>query len=63
MTELPRTGPSLAFRLLADGIPPSLLLDLLNPEGLKVALASELLARDVALAPAPPVRVRAARSA
>lgn len=46
---------SLASRLLADGIPPSLLIDLLDPEGMKLALASELLASDVALAPAPPL--------
>jgi hypothetical protein len=50
--------PSLASRLLADGIPPSLLIDLLDPEGMKLALASELLASDVALAPAPPIERR-----
>lgn len=48
----------LAARLLADGIPPSLLMDLLDPEGMKIALASELLTNDVELAPAPPVRLR-----
>jgi hypothetical protein len=54
---------SLASRLLADGIPPSLLIDLLDPEGMKIALASELLASDVALAPAPPVELRRVKSA
>ncbi|MCW2544996.1 MAG: hypothetical protein JWM40_2548 [Frankiales bacterium] len=49
---------SLASRLLADGIPPSLLIDLLDPEGMKLALASELLASDIDLAPAPPVERR-----
>lgn len=46
---------SLASRLLADGIPPSLLIDLLDPEGMKLALASEVLASDVELAPPPPL--------
>ena len=63
MTVLPRSGPSLALRLLADGIPPSLLIDLLDPEGMKIALASELTTSDVALAPAPPVARRALRTA
>lgn len=63
MTVLPRTGPSLCFRLLADGIPPTLLIDLLDPEGMRVGLASELLASDVALSPAPPLRFRAIRTA
>jgi len=53
MTALPRTGPSLAQRLLADGIPLTLLLDLYDPAGMRSALAAELLASDVALAPAP----------
>ena len=48
MTALP-----LAYRLLRDGIPPSLLIDLLDPEGMRVALAAELAPTDVALAPAP----------
>lgn len=54
MTALPRTGPSLALKLLTDGIPPSLLIDLLDPTGMKAALASELALLDVerALAPA-----------
>jgi hypothetical protein len=52
MTALP-----LALRLLQDGIPPTLLIDLLDPEGMKLALASELTASDVLRAPAPaPVR-------
>ncbi len=58
MTVLATSGPSLALRLLTDGIPPSLLIDLLDPEGMKVALASELAASDVARAPAPSVAVR-----
>ena len=48
MTALP-----LALRLLQDGIPPTLLIDLLDPEGMRIALASELTAADVARAPAP----------
>ncbi len=65
MTVLSAPGPSLALRLLTDGIPPSLLIDLLDPEGMKVALASELASSDVAQAPAPAVApsVRVARSA
>ena len=63
MTVLPRTGPSLCFRLLADGIPPTLLIDLLDPEGMRMALAGELTATDVVLAPAPQLRERAIRSA
>jgi hypothetical protein len=51
MTALP-----LALRLLQDGIPPSLLIDLLDPEGMRAALAYELTASDVALAPAPDAR-------
>ena len=62
MTALPRTGPSLALRMLRDGIPLTLLIDLLDPEGMKVALAAELLTRDVARAPAP-VRERRRRTA
>ena len=50
MTAPPHPGPTLAQRLLADGIPPSLLIDLLDPEGMRAALASELLESDVALA-------------
>jgi hypothetical protein len=48
MTALP-----LALRLLVDGIPPTLLIDLLDPEGMKLALASELTPSDVLRAPAP----------
>ena len=50
----------LAYRLLTEGIPPTLLIDLLDPEGMRVALAAEVLESDVALAPAPPVAVRPA---
>ena len=50
--SLPRT---LASHLLREGIPPTLLIDLLDPEGMRQALAAELLEQDVALAPAPPV--------
>jgi hypothetical protein len=46
-------GSSLAWRLLQDGVPPTLLIDLLDPEGLAAALAAELLPADVAAAPAP----------
>ena len=53
----------LALRLLLDGIPPSLLIDLLDPEGMKVALASELTTSDVAAAPAPALPVRRLRTA
>jgi hypothetical protein len=57
MTALP-----LALQLLEGGIPPTLLIDLLDPEGMKLALASELTASDVQRAPAPAVarRVRSA---
>lgn len=54
---------SLASRLLADGIPPTLLMDLLDPTGMKIALAAELLASDVALAPARATRLRDVRTA
>ena len=47
---------TLAEQLLRDGVPPSLLIDLLDPEGMRAALASELLASDVAKAPAPLVQ-------
>ena len=50
MTALP-----LALHLLRNGIPPSLLLDLADPEGMRLALASELAASDVQRAPAPAV--------
>jgi hypothetical protein len=58
MTALP-----LALRLLKDGIPPSLLIDLLDPEGMRVALAAEVTPTDVSLAPAPPARAAAVLSA
>ena len=52
MTALPRP-PALSWTLLSDGIPPSLLIDLLDPDGMRAALAAEVVAHDVALAPAP----------
>lgn len=52
MTALP-LAPDLSWTLLADGIPPSLLIDLLDPEGMRRALAAELVPGDVALAPSP----------
>lgn len=54
MTVLPRTAPTLAQQLLRDGIPPSLLIDLLDPEGMRAALVCELALLDVerALPPA-----------
>jgi len=58
MTNSP--GTSLAWRLLRDGVPPTLLIDLLDPAGLRVALAAELLPADVAAAPAPPLTSGAA---
>jgi hypothetical protein len=42
------SSPTLAQRLIRDGIPPSLLIDLVDPEGMKAALAAELLESDVA---------------
>lgn len=51
------------MRLLADGIPPSLLCDLLDPDGLRTALASELLGGDVARTPPPVLEVPVARTA
>ena len=44
---------TLAERLLRDGVPPSLLIDLFDPEGMRAALAAELLPTDVAQAPPP----------
>ncbi len=63
MTALPLAGPTLASRLLTAGIPLTLLIDLLDPEGMRIALAAELLAQDATLAPAPPVRQIRTRSA
>jgi hypothetical protein len=54
MTALP-----LALQLLQGGIPPTLLIDLLDPEGMRLALASELAAGDVLRAPAPAPAARA----
>lgn len=51
------TRPSLFERLLEAGIPSTLLIDLLDPAGMKRALAEEVLVSDVALAPAPPVEI------
>lgn len=53
----------LALRLLLDGVPPSLLIDLLDPEGMRLALASELTTSDVTAAPAPAPAVRRLRTA
>jgi hypothetical protein len=47
------TAMTLAERLLRNGVPPSLLIDLVNPEGMRSALAAEVLASDVTAAPAP----------
>ena len=63
MTVIAPTRQSLAMRLLTDGIPPSLLIDLLDPEGMKIALAAELTSSDVAQAPAPGLQLRVARTA
>jgi hypothetical protein len=52
-----------AEQLLRDGIPPSLLIDLLDLEGMVIALAAEVLESDVANAPAPSERVRRLRTA
>lgn len=57
------TGLPLALHLLRNGIPPSLLLDLVDPEGMRRALAAELTACDVERAPAPRATARSARTA
>jgi hypothetical protein len=44
MSDLP---PTFAQRLLRSGVPLTLLLDLHDPEGMRVALAAELLESDV----------------
>ena len=49
---------TLAERLLRDGVPPSLLIDLWDLEGMVVALAAELLPHDVDAAAAPQNRRR-----
>ena len=57
-------GTSLAWHLLTQGVPPSLLIDLIDPDGAALALAAEALPSDVAAAPAPADRrVRLLRSA
>jgi hypothetical protein len=62
MSDPQSAAPTLAQHLLSNGIPPTLLIDLIDPVGMKIALASELTESDVALAPAPTVVVRQARS-
>jgi hypothetical protein len=54
---------TLAERLLRDGVPPSLLIDLYDLEGMVVALAAELLPADVDAAPAPAAPRSALRTA
>jgi hypothetical protein len=54
---------TLAEQLLRDGIPPSLLIDLLDPAGMRAALAAELLPSDVLAAAAPPESMRGLRTA
>lgn len=54
---------TLAEQLLRDGIPPSLLIDLIDPEGMLAALAAEALPADVQTTPAPDERARRLRSA
>ena len=51
--EEPAPRPDPVMALLAAGVPLTLLCDLVDPNGLRTALASELLAGDVALSPAP----------
>ena len=46
--------PPLALQLLLAGIPPTLLMDLLDPEGMRIALAAELAELDVARATTAP---------
>jgi hypothetical protein len=57
------TPTTLAERLLRNGDPPSLLIDLVDPEGMRHALAAELLEADVHAAPAPPTAERGTRTA
>jgi hypothetical protein len=54
MTALPHA----CWLLLDGGVPPSLLIDLLDPDGMRVALAGELTEDDVRRAPAPVARQR-----
>lgn len=59
------TQPTLFQQLLAEGIPSTLLIDLLDPEGMKAALTGELLVSDVQLTPPPAIDLveRTVRSA
>lgn len=63
MTALPQTGPSLTWNLLSDGVPPSLLIDLIDPEGMRIALAAELTESDVTRDLAPLIEKWIVRSA
>jgi hypothetical protein len=63
MSALSRPSPTLAQRLIADGVPLTLLIDLLDPEGMRRALASELTVSDVDRAVTPAVAKRIRRSA
>lgn len=63
MTEPSPLSTRFVMRLLSQGVPPSLLCDLLDPDGLRTALAGELLSADVARTPAPPRAQPIARSA
>jgi hypothetical protein len=50
---------ALSWQLLSEGVPPSLLIDLLDPAGMRAALAGELAGDDVRrAAAAPPTRRR-----
>ena len=44
------TAPGLVMDLLRAGIPPSLLIDLANPEGMRAALTAEVAESEAALA-------------
>lgn len=64
MPEVPALSTRFVMQLLAEGIPLSLLCDLSDPNGMRTALASEVLAGDVARTPAPGrAPVRALRTA
>lgn len=45
---VPLSARPVLLQLLLDGIPPTLLLDLLDPEGMRAALASELATSEAA---------------
>lgn len=47
LSPVPGARP-LLLQLLLDGVPPTLLLDLLDPDGMRAALAGELAASDAA---------------